>query len=150
MAKKSTGPRSAEGKARSSMNALKTGIYSKSLLIPGEDSDDLDALTADYHQRFQPADAAERDLVDSLVRSSWSLRRFAVAETQIFNYEMDTAYHLNEEAPVGHAFIAGSRNLERLQRIVNAPHRNYRIALHELEHLQASRPPQSPAAPGPI
>ena len=137
MANKSTGPRSAEGKARSSLNALKTGIYSQSLVIPGEDSAELETLTTDYYQKFHPADAVERDLVDSLVRSSWSLRRFAVAETQIFIYEMDTAYHLNEEAPVGHAFIAGSRNLERLQRIVNATHRNYRIALHELEHLQA-------------
>jgi sigma-B regulation protein RsbU (phosphoserine phosphatase) len=34
---RSTGPRSAEGKARSSRNALKSGIYSKSLIIPGEE-----------------------------------------------------------------------------------------------------------------
>ena len=40
----STGPRSAEGKARSSMNALKSGIYSKSLTIPGEDPARLDTL----------------------------------------------------------------------------------------------------------
>jgi len=50
MANKSTGPRSDEGKARSSMNALKTGIYSKSLILPGEDTAALDALTAEFHQ----------------------------------------------------------------------------------------------------
>ena len=50
----STGPRSAEGKARSSMNALKSGIYSKSLTIPGEDPKQLTTLTEEYFQRFRP------------------------------------------------------------------------------------------------
>jgi hypothetical protein len=59
----STGPRSAAGKARSSMNALKSGIYSKSLIIPGEDPGQLDTLFEEYRQRFQPAVPEQRDLV---------------------------------------------------------------------------------------
>ena len=40
-AQKSTGPRTAEGKARSSMNALQTGIDAKSLVIFDEKVEDL-------------------------------------------------------------------------------------------------------------
>ncbi len=133
----STGPRSAEGKARSSMNALKSGIYSKSLTIPGEDPAKLDTLRDEYVQRFCPALPEQRDLVDILVRSTWTLRRFAVAEAQIWSYEMDRAFELDENSPIGHAFCRSDRTLTRLQRMVNSTQRNYRDALKELERLQA-------------
>jgi hypothetical protein len=134
---RSTGPRSAEGKARSSMNALKSGIYSKSLVIPGEDPINLTTLTEEYFERFRPALPGQRDLVDTLVRSTWTLRRLAVAEAQVWIYELDTTYKLNSEAPLGHAFCACDRTLSRLQRMVNSTQRNFRDALRELERLQA-------------
>ena len=133
----STGPRSAEGKARSSMNALKSGIYSKSLTIPGEDLAQLDTLRDEYVQRFCPAVPEQRDFVDILVRSTWTLRRLAVAEAQIWSHEMETAYKLDEDSPIGHAFCLSDRTLTRLQRMVNSTQRNYRDALKELERLQA-------------
>ena len=43
----STGPRTAEGKAASSQNSFKHGLYSKQLVIQGEDPAELDALKAD-------------------------------------------------------------------------------------------------------
>src|SRR5580693_3358930 len=109
----STGPRSAEGKARSSMNALKSGIYSKSLTIPGENRADLDTLRDEYFQRYQPALPEQRDLVDILVRSTWTLRRLAVAEAQVWSYEMDRAFELDENSPIGHAFCRSDRTLTR-------------------------------------
>ena len=57
-ARKSTGPRSAAGKAVSSMNALQSDIDAQSLVIPGEDPNALVALTAEYFDRFQPATPA--------------------------------------------------------------------------------------------
>ncbi len=45
----STGPRTAEGKTASRMNALKTGIDAKSQIIRGESSAALESLTAEYH-----------------------------------------------------------------------------------------------------
>ncbi len=143
---RATGPRSAEGKARSSMNALKSGIYSQSLVIPGEDPDDLDALAEEYFQRFQPALPEQRDQVDILVRSTWTLRRLAAAEAQVWIYEMEDASHLSDTAPMGQIFKWCDRVLSRLQRIVNTTQRNYRDALHELERLQS----QAPVPPGPV
>ena len=48
---KSTGPTSVTGKAVSSMNALKTGIHAKSLVLPSEKLADLEQLIDDYYQR---------------------------------------------------------------------------------------------------
>ena len=54
-AQKSTGPTSVAGKAVSSMNALKTGIHAKSLVLPTEKAADLDQLIDEYHQHHHPA-----------------------------------------------------------------------------------------------
>jgi len=132
----STGPRSAEGKARSSMNALKSGIYSKSLIIPGEDRAQLDTLLEEYSQRYRPAVPEQRDLVDILIRSTWTLRRLAIAEAQIYTHEMDSAMHLDEDSPIGHTFWLVDRTLTRLQRVINSTQRNFRDALRELQRLR--------------
>jgi hypothetical protein len=52
-AQKSTGPRSTEGKAVTSMNALKSGIDAQSHIIRGEDHAQLQTLAAEYLERLQ-------------------------------------------------------------------------------------------------
>jgi len=42
-AQKSTGPRTQAGKAASSANAIKSGVYAQSTLIPGEDPAEYEA-----------------------------------------------------------------------------------------------------------
>ena len=58
-AQRSTGPRSVEGKAVSRFNALKSGIDAKSLVIPGEDPAELEALVANYYLQFPAATPVE-------------------------------------------------------------------------------------------
>jgi len=70
-AQKSTGPRSAEGKAAVRFNALKSGIDAQSQVIPGEDPAALAALAAEYHDRYQPATPEVRALVDTLITAEW-------------------------------------------------------------------------------
>ena len=82
---RSTGPLTSEGKHAASGNALKSGIYAEALIIPGERAQDLETLTAEYHDRWNPTTPEARDLVDSLIRHSWLLRRLAVAEAASFN-----------------------------------------------------------------
>ena len=53
-AKKSTGPTSPEGKARSALNALKSGIDAWSHIIAGEDPAELEALTEQFLQHYRP------------------------------------------------------------------------------------------------
>ena len=78
-AKKSTGPVTPGGKAASSMNALKTGLHAKALVLPTEKAADLELLTAEYYDQFRPETAELRDLVDEYVTLVWQLRRLSLA-----------------------------------------------------------------------
>ena len=134
-AQKSTGPRSVEGKAASSRNALKSGIDAKSQTLPGEKPEALEALTAEYYDRFRPATPEARDLVDTLVSNQWLLRRFRRIEVQILKHEMEAAFRLDSKNPEGHAYVCAERSFERLQRRINAAERNYHRALKELSTI---------------
>jgi len=137
-AKKCTGPRSAEGKARSSMNALKSGIDANSRIIRGEKAEDLAALTAEYHTRWVPTTPEQRMLVDTLVFNEWLQRRMATVEAQLWE-DSKADYRFEDSIWAGQAFGRGSRDFERLQRRLNAIQRNYRTALQDLQRLQAER-----------
>jgi len=149
--KKSTGPNSDQVKAPSSRNALESGIDAKSMVIRGEEPADLQARTAEYLDRFQPATPEERFFVDILIRGDWQLRRLAKADAQIWEHEITNLFHPDSDAPLGHAFELGARHFERLQRRINATERSYTNALHELQQRQSARDiePDAKPAPGP-
>ena len=145
-AQKSTGPRSAEAKAVSSMNSFKSGIDARSEIIRGEDSAALQTLTAEYLRRFHPVTPEQRRYLDTLIRDDWQLRRLAKVDAQIWEFILESTNKLSEAAPLGEAFDRSSSTFVRLQRRIDATHRSYKTALHELERLQSIPPP----APQPI
>ena len=149
---KSTGPRSAEGKAASRFNALKSGIDAQAQVIPGENSDDLEALAANYHQQFQPATPLECSLVDSLIHAEWQLRRLRRVEAQLWKNEIADAERsfngLKEDAPLGQAFDRGRESFTRLQRRIDATERSFHRTLTQLQRLRASADPE-PLGPDP-
>jgi hypothetical protein len=74
-AKKSSGPRTPEGKARSSQNAIKTGLYSATSLLPTEDPEQYRAHAESYAASLKPQDPVQADLVKILSDNVWCLRR---------------------------------------------------------------------------
>ena len=62
-AKKSTGPRTEEGKTRVSKNALKHGLLARDTVLPGEDSADFDSQLSALEADIQPANSLEFELV---------------------------------------------------------------------------------------
>jgi|SRR5271157_4272264 len=78
-AQKSTGPRTARGKAASRWNALKSGIDAQLEILPGEDPQAHATLVQSFRDAHQPADPAERDLVDALANASGSSAASAVS-----------------------------------------------------------------------
>src|SRR5688572_17491033 len=84
-AKKSTGPKTAAGKARSKMNALKHGMLSSEALIAdGETKEDASthaALRDQLQADLAPVGFFEELLVDRLVTDIWRLRRVLRYET---------------------------------------------------------------------
>src|SRR6516225_5050143 len=90
-AQKSTGPRTAEGKAVSRFNALKTGIDAEThVVLPFEDPKDLEDLTVEYYDRFAPDTPEQRCLVDALISDEWSLRRFRSVEGETIQQSSKT------------------------------------------------------------
>jgi hypothetical protein len=136
-ATKSTGPRSTQGKARSSMNALRSGIDAESQIIRGEKVANLEALAADYYTRFHPTTPEQRMLVDTLIDAEWLLRRFRKVEAQLWEKEALSAYKPNQDVILAQAYWSGVDRFARLQRRIDTAHKNYRIALQELQRLQA-------------
>ena len=63
-AQKSTGPRIAEGKARSRFNALKHGMTAESTLLPGEDADEFKARQKELLDDLRPRNRLEALLIE--------------------------------------------------------------------------------------
>ena len=77
---KSRGPVTAEGKAKSSRNAVKYGIFSKDLLLPGESQEDFDTLLNALMDEHQPAGHLEASLIERLAVTMWRQQRLIKAE----------------------------------------------------------------------
>src|SRR6185369_16448069 len=121
---KSTGPTSVAGKAASSMNALKTGIHAKSVIIPGEKAADLQQLIDEYYAAYQPATPIARDLVDDLIRSAWTLRRLDTSEASLWNYQNDqTIRPIPESHRQGRVVSQNMKTLGAIQRRIDATRR---------------------------
>jgi len=84
---KSTGPKTPEGKAAIRLNALKHGLLSKEILLPGEDEEALRELGERLRDELQPVGELENLLVDRIISAYWRLRRLGRVETGIFAWE---------------------------------------------------------------
>ena len=84
-AEHSTGPRTEEGKARSAMNARTHGLCSDHLLIPGEDSDQLNQLRAQYLFQIEPSTPIERTVFLEIVGGAWKLQRIQRMEGEAYS-----------------------------------------------------------------
>jgi len=86
-AQHSTGPTSIAGKRRSSQNSFQHGLYSKQLILPGEDPAEFDHLRAKLRNEHQPANTTEEILVDELAQHFWRMRRFRGLEARAWQPE---------------------------------------------------------------
>jgi hypothetical protein len=84
---RSTGPRTAAGKARSSQNARKHGLRAQITILPSENSDEFHALVAEFEDQFQPANALEWTLLRQLADAEWRMRRVPRLEAALFAHE---------------------------------------------------------------
>jgi hypothetical protein len=83
-AQKSTGPTSEAGKARSSHNAVKTGLTGHTVLLPSDDVAAYERHIARFFNDYDPADDGERTLVQWIADTEWRLLRIASLESGIY------------------------------------------------------------------
>ena len=83
-AKKSTGPRTAEGKEASSRNGLLHGLCAEKHILPGEDPDEFLLLVGNLVDRFRPGGIAEEKLVLRIAAGQWRLDRAHNMEAALY------------------------------------------------------------------
>jgi len=73
--RRSGGPKTAEGKLASSHNSLKTGVYSRQEVLPGENLQELLDLEQFFVEDFAPQGVTESALVHDLTVLAWKKLR---------------------------------------------------------------------------
>lgn len=107
----STGPRTPNGKAASSLNARRHGILSREVLIPGEAEEDLQAFEEGLRSALRPVGDLEELLVDRIVSTAWRLRRLVRVESGIFSTGEDLYRTPAEVGTVAGLFAAAAASL---------------------------------------
>jgi len=95
-AEKSTGPRTPEGKAVVSQNAVQHGLLAQQVVIKGEDPGEFDSFRDGMLEELAPEGAVEALLAERLVGLSWRLRRAERLQATVF----DAVYRENAEGPI--------------------------------------------------
>lgn len=86
---RSTAPRTASGRIRSSQNATTHGLTATRVVLDGEDEEEFQNLQAAIRQEFEaqkPRGALELQLIAQVAATLWRLRRVPEIETALFDY----------------------------------------------------------------
>ena len=143
----STGPTSEAGRAKSSKNAVTTGLTGRTVLLPTEDAALYEAHCVEFLERYQPADEAEKTLVQSLADTEWRLQRIPSLEAGIYaigRLELADLFP-NEEESVrkqlieAKIFLTYQRQLNNLSIQENRLRRQREKDLASLHQLQEAR-----------
>ena len=86
---KSAGPKTPEGKLRSSQNAFRHGLTAKTMATSGEDGGEFELLLNDYLSHYQPEGPVESALVRELAGIQWRQIRLAGYETGMLQKRID-------------------------------------------------------------
>ena len=126
---RSTGPRTDAGKAVSSMNSLKHGLTAKTVVLPGENKADFDALHQQLLEEHAPLGALETELVAEIAACLWRLQRARRYESKV----LETS---SFEVFVSHQLGKG---FETLLRYMGAIERQLNRAIVRLRETQSAR-----------
>ena len=130
-AQSSTGPRTPEGKAASSINATKHGFFSKHAVLLNElEHRQFESLRNSYVGQFNPTNIVEVALLDQLVLAAWNIERTNRLEAELANAE-------------GIDPLLSDANAKTLDRIINyrmRAERTFHKCHKELRALTEPRP----------
>jgi hypothetical protein len=139
-AKGSTGPKTQEGKAKSSKNGIKHGGYSQAPVLPSENPEDREKLRSSLDDQFDPQTPTELELVSQLATFQWQLHRVTGALDQMLLLEPLTAENFSSP----HRLCQFQLQLQRA----------YSRVLKDLNQIRSLRlkaaKPQNPAISGPL
>ena len=153
---KSHGPKTQQGRQKSSLNALKHGLYSSSVVLSTEPRKQYNEMLDAYLLEFQPQGPVELDLVEEMVAAKWRQRRLRAIEAELFEEEMcDIEQRFRQDGEDYNKLSVLTRAYQRqaestlalLTRHEARLERAYSRALKNLLELQRPRKPGSTGQP---
>jgi hypothetical protein len=147
-AQKSTGPRTAEGKAKVSMNAVRTGMTGRAVLLPTDDVAIYQAHIARHVAEFIPVTPREKTLVQFIADAEWRLLRIIPLEASVEAVGRDTCAHLvaeetdlvkREALLQGHIFLVYRKEFNNISLQERRLRNQLKADTAELQALQADR-----------
>jgi hypothetical protein len=150
---RSLGPVTPEGKAASSRNALRHGLYARKLALSNENAEMLNAIFEDYIAEYRPKTGTETDLIAEMALAKWRQYRGWLAETAEINKQMangsltlqDSYESFDESIRTAVAIessLRGSRALDLYNRVEARCNRQYHRALSTLLALRKNKKSQ--------
>ena len=82
-AKKSTGPKTPEGRSAVRLNGVKHGLQAETLILPGEQLSDFTEVLQSFEAEHQPATPIAGVHVRELAMSAWRLNRLDSCEASL-------------------------------------------------------------------
>ena len=146
-AKLSTGPKTEEGKAKSSHNAVRTGLTGQTVLLPTDDVETYQKHVARFEAEYKPVADREKELTQNLADTQWRLNRIFSLEQGIYaagRIEFANLYE-NEDPSVRPALIDAKTFTTYQRQLNNLSLQNERLRRHydkddaELRNLIAAR-----------
>ena len=143
---RSKGPVSAQGKVRSSQNAITHGLLALHIVMRDESSEGFEAVMTDHLDRLQPADGMEFGLVEDMVASRYRFHRALAIETRLIENESATLPDPDALDRMSNAFDALSAKpaLGLIHRYQTRLYLNYQRALQNMLLLRALARPNEP------
>src|SRR5579883_1380923 len=137
--RKSRGPKTPEGKARSSRNALRHGLLARCCVLESESRELFDDLFQQFFNRFQPVDEVEAALVEEMIAATWRLRRCWALETRSLDNEISAQIEGDQldRIAAGLAKAAESHPLHTTQRYESRLQLMYQRAFKNFLRLRA-------------
>ena len=99
------GPKTEEGKKRSSQNALKTGAYAKEIVLQQENAEDFLWLSDTFMRDLKPQDIVGLTLVRDLIHIAWRQLRLQGAQRLVLSHVLNRS--------VGEGELAGAQYIGR-------------------------------------
>ncbi len=136
-AKKSTGPRTDDGKAITRLNAVRDNITGQIVTLSEEDRPVFEKLRAEHVADLKPQGVSELKLADAIAWDTWRLDRLRATEMNIYAQGAENATNDLETAEAyTETYRNESKRFELMslyeQRMTRSLHRN-REALRELQ-----------------
>ena len=123
----STGPRSVEGKLRSSRNALRHGLTARTAVLPTEDPAAYENHCQQFRDEYQPATPTETQLVRELADTAWRLNRIPLIEARLLS--------ATDDLPI----LDAHRLFQNLGVQSNRLSRQFQKTLDQLRAIQSER-----------